>query len=379
MTATLFIVAFGILADRLDSADYVKLIVIYNLTILSCGVALLGYPTILQHRFSKEFVDEEKLRSSAFLIVLISILIAIIACFLVAELNNIDEKFPLFMWMIFYTLFTQLLMMCFGLGKIIAINISEILGSLILFFGVYFSSVYTLGGFFWVLAVSYILRSLVLIFQILLWNATRSRSVNNSESLQKDDDLPFWRTSFISASTIVLFRLIVPIAEASQISKEKILNLVLYWPMIDRLLTLTTNLNAIIFRFISTNRINTALLRIIHLGIAIISPIAFVAIWAIYSSVMELNFSLDMTYILVLILIAGWSFRAFQINTLVARSMTRVIFYSSFIQLVWILVLWVLAYYGYLFGVNQALIFILMSIYGFCLLSAVWSQKADKG
>lgn len=365
------------LAERLDSEDYVQLVIIYNLTILFCGVALLGYPTILQHRFSNESIDEEELRSSGFLVSFISILVAIVACFLVAELKNLDEKLPLFIWMVFYTLFTQLLMMCFGLGKIIAINTSEILGSLILFFGVYFLSNYTLGGFLWILALSYIVRSLVLIFQILYWNNTRSPNFNTSEHLQKHVDLPFWRTSFISASNIVVFRLIVPIADVSQISKEQIFKLVLYWPMIDRILTLTTNLNAIIFRFISTNRIKTASIRILNFSLAFISPIAFVVIWYTYSNLMGFNFSLDITYLLVLILLAGWSFRSFQINTLVARSLTKVIFFLSCIQLVWILALWAFAYYGYLSGVNQALMFILISIYGFCLFGEIWSQKKD--
>lgn len=352
ITFVLFVAAFGNLENILDQAQYVSLLLTYNYGLLICGVSLLGYPTVLQHRFSLRSTAALQTVHQLTVSVLVALAISLGAVFLISFFRDLPIHVNLVFFLFCYTLFTQLLSISFGKGNVFSINLAELLGVTVFFVSTMLVTIEGVNQAFVVVAFSYGVRCTVLLFYLL----RRSRvDLDRPPEGTVVSKLSFWQVSAVSAINIFLFRSILPILEQHNISAKLVNPLILAWPIIERVLSLTATSNAILYRYIARDEINSRLKSIFQGLLAMITLGCFIFAWIAYGYIYGETPLSDVTYILILGFLFFWSLKSFQANVFVAIGRVSILLPLITFQLLVILGLYACAALNAKFGIEWSL------------------------
>ena len=146
------------------------------------------------------------------------------------------------------------------------------------------------------------------------------------------------------------------------------------WPLIERITSITTTLNAILYRHIARGEMTQGLKHLFQGGVLVLMPITFTIVWAGYSYFYDQVTVSGPIYFLVLTFVTAWSVRSYQANVFVAGGRLRFLSVLTFFQLTVVFGLYVFAVQKAVFGVDLSLVVICVMLIITCVMGAI-AQK----
>jgi hypothetical protein len=347
ITFLIYITAFGNLAITLDTHTYSDFLILYNYCILFCGILLLGYPTLLQHRFSLKSLRSWEIIRQLVILLSVSIMIAMIATFLLRIINPLNSYGAIISFMFLHTFFTQMLHISYGRGRVGAINLAEICGVSTFLLSTVVLNLTEIEQVFLILGLSFLVRNVILMIHFFS-NATKV--LTSTDQDKSTADISFWRISIISALNISLFRVLLPISEQHKITTGQLNLFLLAWPILERTLSLTSNCNAILYRLLAGT-----------------TPIILSITWILYTFFYNSNFEFDIQYVLILCFSFLWSLNSFQANLLVATRRLNILLILIVFKCIVYGALMILPALNIILGIECSIIIINISLFIFCL------------
>lgn len=380
LTFILFVGAFGLIAKNLHPDEYVSLMLIYNKSILLSGILLFGHPTMLQYRFATKEMSFNENRKAFITILIVSGLIAAIGTLFLSLVSAYAQWLAIWLFLFFYTVFGQIISVAYGLGSIKSINTAEVAGSLIFFSLTFFFVGSSIQTILLLLAFSYALRSIVLAL-CLKYTSESLDVLSLSRGKKKNLVVPsFWGAGFSSASNIFLFRSIFPLAEGHAVTGQQAHSLALIWPMVERIFSVSSNANAILFKYIASGSVRMDIIRLIGWFIALSIPIVFAALWYAFSIIYNVPEPFGLIFYITLPFLFFWAFKSFQANIFMGNATFSTLIQMAVIQILCFMILFGYSIKGVQLGVNLTFIIInivlcVICVWGSWAISSRWGNQ----